>query len=61
MKAPVVRTIVRIPPTPERFERLCREFTLLRDAARLEGRPWPASLHEWADIIAREDARQGGE
>lgn len=45
---------VRIPPTPERFERLCRDFTSLRDSALADGQPWPESLEAWSDVLARE-------
>lgn len=44
---------VRIPPTPERFEWFCRNFSALRDAALARGEPWPADLEEWSEALER--------
>lgn len=57
MNAPTTRN-VRIPRTPELFERLCRDFSALREASLADGRPWPESLDAWAECLADYDRRR---
>ena len=43
--------IVRIPATPAQLLTLCTLYRELAALAHSHGRPWPASLDEWADVL----------
>jgi hypothetical protein len=43
--------IVRIPPTPGQFLRLCEQFSELAAVAAADGYEWPDSLDAWAELL----------
>jgi hypothetical protein len=47
--------VVRIPPTPALFLRLCQGFTELAACAEVRGDPWPQTLDEWSDLLEQRD------
>lgn len=54
---------VRIPPTPERFEYLCVQFTRSQALALANGDDWPVDLDAWSERLeasaAGSDAHRG--